>query len=84
MIELKKLYLVPAARGRGLGRVALSRVVDGARREGARTVVLETAAILKEANELYRRFGFVPVRGADAGAFATLSEQCDVAYRLDL
>ena len=84
VIELKKLYLVPAARGRGLGRVALSRVVDGARAEGARTIVLETAAILKEANELYRRFGFVPVCGADAGAFATLSEQCDVAYRLDL
>jgi hypothetical protein len=47
-------------------------------------VVLETAAALKEANELYRRFGFVPVCGANAGSFATLSEQCDVAYRLDL
>ena len=84
VVELKKLYLVPKARGRGLGRRALSRVVDAARDAGARTVVLETAAALKEANELYTRFGFVQASGADAGSFATLSEQCDLAYRLDL
>jgi putative acetyltransferase len=84
VMELKKLYLVPAARGRGLGRRALTRVVDAARAAGARSIVLETAAALKEANQLYTKFGFVQARGADAGSFATLSEQCDLAYRLDL
>ena len=58
--------------------------VDAARRAGARAVVLETAAVLGEANRLYTRFGFVPVRGAAAASFATLSDQCDLAYRLDL
>jgi hypothetical protein len=46
--------------------------------------VLETATRLTEANRLYVRFGFVPVQGAAAASFATLSEQSDVAYRLDL
>lgn len=84
MIELKKLYLVPAARGRGVGRRALERVVDAARKAGATAVVLETSTTLKEANKLYTRFGFVEARGADAASFANLSEQCDMAYRLDL
>lgn len=84
VVELKKLYLAPAARGRGLGRRALDRVVAAARDLGARAVVLETAAVLGEANRLYTRFGFVPVRGAQAASFATLSDQCDLAYRLEL
>jgi hypothetical protein len=59
-------------------------VVDAARDRGARAIVLETAAVLREANHLYLRFGFVPVHGEAAGSFATLTEQCDRAYRLDL
>jgi hypothetical protein len=47
-------------------------------------MTLEPAAVLHEANRLYTRFGFVPVRGADAGSFATLTEPCDTAYRLEL
>lgn len=59
-------------------------MVDAARGRGARAIVLETAAVLREANQLYTRFGFTQVRGADAASFATLSEQCDLAYRFDL
>jgi GNAT superfamily N-acetyltransferase len=84
LCELKKLYLVAAARGLGLGRRAVDRVVAEARTLGCRAVVLETAAVLDRANQLYLRAGFVPVRGAAAGPFATLTAQCDLAYRLDL
>lgn len=84
VIELKKLYLVPTARGRGLGRLAVARVTAAARVAGATAVVLETARALAEANRLYLRSGFVPVHGAEAASFAVLSEQCDLAYRLDL
>jgi GNAT superfamily N-acetyltransferase len=84
VVELKKLYLTARARGRGLGRRALLRVVDAARDRRARCIVLETASVLHEANRLYTRFGFVPADGAAAGPFATLTEQCDRAYRLDL
>jgi GNAT superfamily N-acetyltransferase len=84
VIELKKLYLTAAARGRGVGRRAVARVIDAARAAGARAIVLETAAVLTEANRLYRKLGFVPVQGAAAATFATLTEQCDLAYRLEL
>jgi putative acetyltransferase len=84
VIELKKLYLAASARGSGLGRRAVERVIEAARAAGARAIVLETATRLTEANALYRRLGFVPVQGAAAGSFATLTDQCDLAYRLEL
>jgi putative acetyltransferase len=84
ILELKKLYLTPAARGRGVGGRALQRVIDVARSASARAIVLETAAVLAEANRLYASFGFRPVHGSEAASFAMLSEQCDLAYRLDL
>lgn len=84
VIELKKLYLAAAARGQGLGRLALERLVAEARALGARAIVLETAVVLQAANHLYTRFGFVPVAGDAAASFSCLSPQCDLAYRLDL
>jgi GNAT superfamily N-acetyltransferase len=84
VMELKKLYLTAAARGLGVGRRAVARVIDAARASGARAIVLETAAVLTEANRLYRKLGFVPVQGAAAATFATLTAQCDLAYRLEL
>jgi GNAT superfamily N-acetyltransferase len=82
--ELKKLYLAGAARGRGVGWLALERLRAQARAAGCVAITLETAAVLAEANRLYVRFGFVPVEGPAAGSFATLSEQCDLAYHLAL
>lgn len=84
VIELKKLYLAASARGHGLGRLALERLLAEARASGARAIVLETAAVLKPAIRLYTRFGFLPVEGNAAASFASLSPQCDLAYRLDL
>jgi len=84
VMELKKLYLTAAARGHGLGRRALQRVIDAARDRGARAIVLETATVLRDAVRLYTRSGFVPVEGEAAGSFATLTDQCDRAYRLEL
>jgi putative acetyltransferase len=82
--ELKKLYLTRAARGRGIGRLALERAVALARGAGCRALVLETAAVLHEAIRLYTRCGFRAVQGGDAASFATLSPECDRAFRLDL
>ena len=84
VIELKKLYLAASARGHGLGRRAVERVIAAARATGAHAIVLETATRLSEANALYRRLGFVAVRGAAAASFQTLTDQCDLAYRLEL
>ena len=75
-VELRKMYLLPAARGRGLGKELLKRLLADARRLGYKRVVLETNSVLKEAIALYRRFGFVPVD------IPHLPKRCDQAWEL--
>ena len=59
---MKHLYVVPAARGRGLGRVRLlGALEEHARAAGAATLVLDTNRSLEAAGGLYRSTGFVPV-----------------------
>lgn len=59
--ELTKMFLAPAARGKGLGRALLVAVLDEARARGYRVMELETDTSLKEAVQLYRRHGFVQI-----------------------
>jgi len=57
--EIKRMYVDPAARGRGAGRALLQRVIDDARAAGYRGLRLETAVWMVEAHGLYRSCGFV-------------------------
>lgn len=56
--ELKRLYVVPGARGRGGGAVLLAAVERAAAALGARSVRLDTRADLVEARALYARHGY--------------------------
>jgi putative acetyltransferase len=56
--ELRKMYLNPAGRNRGLGRALMDRCLDAARRLGYRRVLLETLDSMYQARALYARFGF--------------------------
>jgi ribosomal protein S18 acetylase RimI-like enzyme len=55
---LDDFYLVPEARGRGLGRRALEFLVEEARKLGIRILHLEVEAGNDRAEGLYRRAGF--------------------------
>ena len=56
--EIKRMWVDPAARGRGVGRQLL-RALEGAAVElGCETVYLDTSAHLVEAIALYRSFGY--------------------------
>ena len=76
--DLRKMYLAPEARGKGLGKRLLERVLAFAKSKGATRVELETASVLKEAISLYQRAGFVPIERP------LQARRCDKAYALDL
>ncbi|HKS58754.1 MAG TPA: GNAT family N-acetyltransferase [Steroidobacteraceae bacterium] len=56
--EIKRLYVAPAARGRGLGRVLVERIVVEARKLGYDSLLLDTLPSMKEAQGLYLSMGF--------------------------
>ncbi len=62
--ELRKMYLLPAARGRGLGRRLLERCLAAARGFGYRRCYLETMAGMDAAQQLYARAGFIRLGAA--------------------
>ena len=57
--ELKRMYVVPEARGRQLGRRILDHIEAEARREGLNCLRLETGIHQPEALALYRAAGYV-------------------------
>jgi putative acetyltransferase len=68
IFELRKMYLVPAVRGYGLGQRLLDEALGWARSAGGRRIVLDTAEQMTRAIEFYEHNGFLrddeQIRGA--------------------
>ena len=56
--ELVKMYLLPEARGLGLGRLLISKALEFAKDAEYKQVYLETMPELKKALDTYAKFGF--------------------------
>ena len=79
--ELVKMYLVPEARGMGLGRELIRRSIDFAKSVGYKQIYLETMPELKKALSVYEKFGFKYLNGpmGDTGHYG-----CDRWMLLDI
>lgn len=57
--EMKRLYVRPHGRGRGVGQRLVDTVLAAAADAGYATVCLDTLPSMHEAQRMYRRMGFV-------------------------
>ena len=69
--ELNRLYLVAAARGRGLGRRLLDELELRARSLGYEALRLDTGDLQPEALGLFRSAGYQQIADYNANAWAT-------------
>lgn len=58
--DVKRVYVDPSHRGRGLSRTLMLRLERYAREHGARTMVLQTGDLQPAAVGLYRSLGYEP------------------------
>ncbi len=68
--EIKRMYVVPAARGRGLARVLLGALEDAALALGYGTVRLDTGALQPHAQALYESAGYRAIGNFNANPVA--------------
>lgn len=78
-VELKRMYLRPEARGRGLGKQLLGIALGWARSHEITTIRLDTSERMTAAQRLYETHGFRRVPGE-----APRQGQCRLLYELRL
>ena len=73
VVEIKRMYVRPDARGRGIGAAILAELEREAVARGFRVVRLETGPMQPEAINLYARAGYreIPCFGAYAAGVAS-------------
>jgi len=61
VVEIKRLFVRPRERGKGIARALVAAAIATARAQGAGEIKLDTLPGMTEAIALYRSFGFMPI-----------------------
>ena len=69
--EIKRMYVVPAARGQGVARALLGALEDAARGLGYSVARLDTGPKQPHARELYESAGYAPIGTFNANPVAS-------------
>ncbi|MGB5635245.1 MAG: GNAT family N-acetyltransferase [Waterburya sp.] len=72
-VEIRKMYLLPQVRGKGLGKYLLTQLEKAIAIKDYQEIWVETASVLKEAVKLYEFNGYQPAEGVE-------TERCDLVY----
>ena len=72
-VEIRKMYLLPIARGKGLGKYLLQELESAIALAGFEQIWLETASVLTEAVKLYETNGYLLSEGVE-------TPRCDRLY----
>ena len=72
-VEIRKMYLLPEVRGKGLGKYLLFQLEKAIAIKDYQEIWIETASILREAVKLYERNGYLPAKGVE-------TDRCDLVY----
>lgn len=59
--EMKRLYIIPAGRGLGIGKRLVQKILDTALSLGYNKMKLDTLPSMRQAVSLYESAGFVPI-----------------------
>jgi ribosomal protein S18 acetylase RimI-like enzyme len=59
--EMKRLYVRPSFRGKGIARLLIGEIIRAAIQKRYSTILLDTLPSMKEAQGLYQRLGFVEI-----------------------
>jgi GNAT superfamily N-acetyltransferase len=69
--EIKRMYVIPEARGRGVGRALLTALEQAASELGYRLTCLDTGPRQPDAERMYRRAGYKPIDNFNANPVAS-------------
>lgn len=72
-VEIRKMYLLPSIRGRGLGKYLLQQLEIAIANQGYQEIWIETASVLKEAVKLYEKNHYQLTSGVE-------TKRCDLVY----
>jgi putative acetyltransferase len=72
-VEIRKMYLLPTVRGKGLGKYLLQKLEEKIINCGFEEIWIETASVLMEAVKLYESSGYQAATGVE-------TSRCDRVY----